>query len=189
MSNPRRIRATISPDAGNFLQMLFAIPAEKYVLNPAIEQAMNQILVLHADHGAVRLDHYGARGGLLRGRTYSPASPPGWRRCGGRCMAEQIESSMRMLEEIESVDQVPAFLRQAKRDPQAFRRLGFGNSRYRHRDPRADILRETSHRVLAEVGMSDRLLQVAMALEDVALTDPYFVDDGGCRQAWISIPR
>lgn len=88
------------------------------------------------------------------------------------------ESSMRMLEEIESVDQVPAFLRQAKRDPQAFRRLGFGNSRYRHRDPRADILRETSHRVLAEVGMSDRLLQVAMALEDVALTDPYFVDNG-----------
>lgn len=83
-----------------------------------------------------------------------------------------------MLEEIESVDQVPAFLRQAKRDPQAFRRLGFGNSRYRHRDPRADILRETSHRVLAEVGMSDRLLQVAMALEDVALTDPYFVDNG-----------
>ncbi len=79
-----------------------------------------------------------------------------------------------MLEEIESVDQVPAFLRQAKRDPQAFRRLGFGNSRYRHRDPRADILRETSHRVLAEVGMSDRLLQVAMALEDVALTDPLF---------------
>ena len=83
-----------------------------------------------------------------------------------------------MLEEIESVDQVPAFLRQAKRDPQAFRRLGFGNSRYRHRDPRAGILRETSHRVLAEVGMSDRLLQVAMALEDVALTDPYFVDNG-----------
>ncbi len=83
-----------------------------------------------------------------------------------------------MLEEIESVDQVPAFLRRAKRDPQAFRRLGFGNSRYRHRDPRADILRETSHRVLAEVGMSDRLLQVAMALEDVALTDPYFVDNG-----------
>ncbi|MDO2316498.1 citrate/2-methylcitrate synthase, partial [Escherichia coli] len=48
----------------------------------------------------------------------------------------------------------------------------------RHRDPRADILRETSHRVLAEVGMSDRLLQVAMALEDVDLTDPYFVDNG-----------
>ncbi len=53
--------------AGNFLQMLFAIPAEKYVLNPVIEQAMNQILVLHADHGQCALDHYGARGGLLRG--------------------------------------------------------------------------------------------------------------------------
>jgi citrate synthase len=58
------------------------------------------------------------------------------------------EASMRMLEEIKSVDQIPAFLSKAKRDPQAFRRLGFGNSRYRHLDPRAAILRETCHRVL-----------------------------------------
>ncbi len=137
--------------AGNFLQMLFAIPAEKYVLNPVIEQAMNQILVLHADHGQVRLDHYGARGGLLRGELIRLRRRRAGVAVGGRCAGGANESSMRMLEEIESVDQVPAFLRQAKRDPQAFRRLGFGNSRYRHRDPRADILRETSHRVLAEV--------------------------------------
>jgi citrate synthase len=83
-----------------------------------------------------------------------------------------------MLEEINTVDQIPAFLSKAKRDPQAFRRLGFGNSRYRHLDPRAAILRETCHRVLKELGMSDMPLQVAMALEEVALTDPYFVENG-----------
>ncbi len=148
--------------AGNFLQMLFAIPAEKYVLNPVIEQAMNQIRCCMPITGSaprpLRCARRAPPGELIRLRR---------RRAGvavGPMHGGANESSMRMLEEIESVDQVPAFLRRAKRDPQAFRRLGFGNSRYRHRDPRADILRETSHRVLAEVGMSDRLLQVAMAL-------------------------
>ncbi len=163
--------------AGNFLQMLFAIPAEKYVLNPVIEQAMNQILVLHADHGQCASTTT-VRAAGSSGANLFACVAAGLASLWGPMHGGANESSMRMLEEIESVDQVPAFLRQAKRDPQAFRRLGFGNSRYRHRDPRADILRETSHRVLAEVGMSDRLLQVAMALEDVALTDPYFVDNG-----------
>lgn len=163
--------------AGNFLQMLFAIPAEKYVLNPVIEQAMNQIPVLHADHGQCASTTT-VRAAGSSGANLFACVAAGLASLWGPIHGGANESSMRMLEEIESVDQVPAFLRQAKRDPQAFRRLGFGNSRYRHRDPRADILRETSHRVLAEVGMSDRLLQVAMALEDVALTDPYFVDNG-----------
>lgn len=163
--------------AGNFLQMLFAIPAEKYVLNPVIEQAMNQILVLHADHGQCASTTT-VRAAGSSGANLFACIAAGLASLWGPMHGGANESSMRMLEEIESVDQVPAFLRQAKRDPQAFRRLGFGNSRYRHRDPRAGILRETSHRVLAEVGMSDRLLQVAMALEDVALTDPYFVDNG-----------
>ncbi len=134
---------------------------------------------------AVRLDHT-VRAALLRGELIRLRR----RRAGvavGPMHGGANESSMRMLEEIESVDQVPAFLRREARSA-GISPAGFGNSRYRHRDPRADILRETSHRVLAEVGMSDRLLQVAMALEDVALTDPYFVDMA-CRQAWISIPR
>ncbi len=164
--------------AGNFLQMLFAIPAEKYVLNPVIEQAMNQILVLHADHGQCASTTTVCVAGSSGANLFACVAA-GLASLWGPMHGGANESSMRMLEEIESVDQVPAFLRQAKRDPQAFRRLGFGNSRYRHRDPRADILRETSHRVLAEVGMSDCLLQVAMALEDVALTDPlFFVDNG-----------
>ena len=67
----------------------------------------------------------------------------------------------------------------AKRDPQALRRLGFGNSRYRNLDPRAAILRETCHRVLKELGMCDMPLQVARwRFEEVALTDPYFIENG-----------
>ena len=85
---------------------------------------------------------------------------------------------MQMLGDIESIEQIPAFISKVKRDPLAFRRLGFGNSRYKYLDPRAAILRETCHKVLADLGMSDRLLQVAMALEEVALNDPYFVENG-----------
>lgn len=75
--------------AGNFLQMLFAIPAEKYVLNPVIEQAMNQIPCCMPITGSAPRPLRCARR-APPGRTYSPASPPGWRRCGGRCMAEQM---------------------------------------------------------------------------------------------------
>ncbi len=150
--------------------MLFAIPAEKYVLNPVIEQAMNQIPVLHADHGQCARPLRCAAG-----RTYSPASPPGWRRCGGRCMAEQMNRACECWRRL-SVDQVPGVC--AVRG--AIRRhfAGWVLATRATVVTRAPISRETSHRVLAEVGMSDRLLQVAMALEDVALTDPYFVDNG-----------
>ena len=162
--------------AGNFLQMLFAIPAEKYVLNPVIEQAMNQIPVLHADHGQCASTTT-VRAAGSSGANLFACVAAGLASLWGRCMAEQMNRACECWRRLKASIRFRRFCA-AKRDPQAFRRLGFGNSRYRHRDPRADILRETSHRVLAEVGMSDRLLQVAMALEDVALTDPYFVDNG-----------
>lgn len=163
--------------AGNFLHMLFAIPAEKYQLNPVIEQAMNQILVLHADHGQCASTTT-VRAAGSSGANLFACVAAGLASLWGPMHGGANEASMRMLEEIETVDQVPAFLRNAKRDPQAFRRLGFGNSRYRNLDPRAAILRDTCHRVLKEQGMSDSLLQVAMALEEVALTDPWFVENG-----------
>ncbi len=163
--------------AGNFLHMLFAIPAEKYELNPVIEQAMNQILVLHADHGQCASTTT-VRAAGSSGANLFACIAAGLASLWGPMHGGANEASMRMLEEIETVEQVPAFLSQAKRDPQAFRRLGFGNSRYRNLDPRAGILRDTCHRVLKEQGMSDSLLQVAMALEERALTDPWFVENG-----------
>ncbi|TLV21546.1 citrate synthase [Klebsiella indica] len=163
--------------AGNFLHMLFAIPAEDYQLNPVIEQAMNQILVLHADHGQCASTTT-VRAAGSSGANLFACIAAGLASLWGPTHGGANEASMRMLEEINTVDQIPAFLSKAKRDPQAFRRLGFGNSRYRNLDPRAAILRETCHRVLNELGMSDMPLQVAMALEEVALTDPYFVENG-----------
>lgn len=163
--------------AGNFLHMLFAIPAEDYQLNPVIEQAMNQILVLHADHGQCASTTT-VRAAGSSGANLFACIAAGLASLWGPTHGGANEASMRMLEEINTVDQVPAFLSKAKRDPRAFRRLGFGNSRYRNLDPRAAILRETCHRVLNELGMSDMPLQVAMALEEVALTDPYFVENG-----------
>jgi len=163
--------------AGNFLHMLFAIPAEKYQLNPGIEQAMNQILVLHADHGQCASTTTVRAAGSSGANLFASVAA-GLASLWGPAHGGANEASMRMLEEIETVDQIPAFLSRAKRDPQAFRRLGFGNSRYRNLDPRAAILRETCHRVLEELGMCDMPLQVAMALEEVALTDPYFVENG-----------
>ncbi|HDX9012113.1 TPA: citrate synthase [Klebsiella oxytoca] len=163
--------------AGNFLHMLFAIPTEKYQLNPVIEQAMNQILVLHADHGQCASTTTVRAAGSSGANLFASVAA-GLASLWGPAHGGANEASMRMLEEIETVDQIPAFLSRAKRDPQAFRRLGFGNSRYRNLDPRAAILRETCHRVLEELGMCDMPLQVAMALEEVALTDPYFVENG-----------
>lgn len=85
---------------------------------------------------------------------------------------------MQMLEEIQTEDQIPEFLNRAMLHPDVFRRLGFGNSLYQHFDPRAAILRDTCHRVLKELGMEDSLLQVAMALENVAMSNPFFIDNG-----------
>jgi citrate synthase len=134
----------------------------------------------------VRIDHDGSCGRLLRANLFACVAA-GLASMWGPMHGGANEASMQMLGDIESVEQVPAFISKVKRDPLAFRRLGFGNSRYKYLDPRAAILRETCHKVLAELGMSDRLLQVAMALEEVALNDPTLLRMD-FRRASISIP-
>lgn len=85
--------------------MLFAIPAEPYQLNPVIEQAMNQILVLHADHGQCASTTT-VRAAGSPGRILLPVLPPGLLHCGDRPHGGANEASMRMLEEIKTVDQI-----------------------------------------------------------------------------------
>ncbi|KEA52043.1 citrate synthase [Mangrovibacter sp. MFB070] len=160
--------------AGNFLHMLFGVQAEPYVVNPVLEQAMNQILILHADHGQC------ASTTTVRTAGSSGANPfaciaAGLASLWGPQHGGANEACMSMLEEIREIDEIPAFIQRAMAQPSVFRRLGFGNSRYTHSDPRAAILRETCHKVLKEQGMEDSLLQVAMALEDIALNDSYFI--------------
>ncbi|MCG8158950.1 citrate synthase [Brenneria goodwinii] len=161
---------------GNFLHMLFSIPAEKYEVNPVLESAMNQILILHADHGQCPSTM------AVRASGSSGANPfaciaAGLASMWGPLHGGANEACMRMLEEIKTVDRIPEFVRQAKDRRNSLRLMGFGNSVYHHFDPRAAILRKTCYDVLSELGMEDSLLQVAIELEHIAITDPYFLEN------------
>ncbi len=162
--------------AGNFLHMLFAIPAEKYQINPVLERAMNRILILHADHGQCPSTT------TVRTAGSSGANPfaciaAGLASMWGPLHGGANEACMRMLEEINTVDRVPGFVNRAKDHHDSFRLMGFGNSIYDHFDPRAAILRKTCHEVLSELGMEDNLLKVAMELEHIAMTDSFFLEN------------
>ncbi|WP_224554588.1 citrate synthase [Pectobacterium versatile] len=161
---------------GNFLHMLFSIPAEKYEVNPVLERAMNRILILHADHGQCPSTM------AVRASGSSGANPfaciaAGLASMWGPLHGGANEACMRMLEEIKTVDRVPEFVRRAKDRCDSFRLMGFGNSVYQHFDPRAAILRKTCYEVLNELGTEDSLLQVAMELEHIAMTDAYFLEN------------
>ncbi|MDX5630090.1 MULTISPECIES: citrate synthase [unclassified Brenneria] len=160
---------------GNFLHMLFSIPAEKYEVNPVLENAMNRILILHADHGQCPSTM------AVRASGSSGANPfaciaAGLASMWGPMHGGANEACMRMLEEIKTVDRIPEFVRRAKEGGTSLRLMGFGNSVYHHFDPRAAILRKTCYDVLSELGMEDSLLQVAIELEHIAITDSYFLE-------------
>lgn len=160
---------------GSFLHMLFAVPAEKYEVNPVLERAMNRVLILHADHGQCPSTT------AVRASGSSGANPfaciaAGLATMWGPNHGGANEACMRMLEEIHTVERVPDFVRRAKDRRDSFRLLGFGNSVYQHFDPRAAVLRKTCHEVLNEMGPKDNLMQVAMELEHIAMTDPYFLE-------------
>ncbi|WP_410015672.1 citrate synthase [Sodalis sp. C49] len=161
---------------GNFLHMLFAIPAEKYEVNPVLERAMNRILILHADHGqcpSTTTVRTAGSSGANPFACIAAALASMW----GPLHGGANEACMRMLEEISTVDRIPAFVNRAKDRHDSFRLMGFGNSIYHHFDPRAAILRKTCHEVLNALGMEDNLLQVAMELEHIALTDAFFLEN------------
>src|SRR5690606_19340641 len=87
------------------------------------------------------------------------------------------EAALNMLNEIGSVERIPEYIARAKDKNDPFRLMGFGHRVYKNYDPRAKIMQETTHEVLAELGhKGDPMLQVAMELERIALTDEYFVE-------------
>ena len=87
------------------------------------------------------------------------------------------EAALNMLNEIASVDRIPEFIARAKDKDDPFRLMGFGHRVYKNYDPRARVMQKTCHEVLAELGIKDDpLLDVAMELERIALSDPYFVE-------------
>lgn len=161
--------------AGNFLHMMFATPCEEYVVNPVLEKAMDRILILHADH------EQNASTSTVRTAGSSGANPfaciaAGIASLWGPAHGGANEATLRMLEEIETVEHIPEFIRRAKDKNDSFRLMGFGHRVYKNYDPRATVMRETCHEVLKELDMKDDLLEVAMELEHIALNDPYFIE-------------
>ena len=162
--------------AGNFLHMMFAVPCEEYKVNPVIERAMDRIFILHADH------EQNASTSTVRLAGSSGANPfaciaAGIASLWGPAHGGANEACLKMLQEIGSVERIPHFVERAKDKNDPFRLMGFGHRVYKNYDPRATVMRDTCHEVLHELNVTDHpLLDVAMELERIALSDPYFVD-------------
>ena len=161
--------------AENFLHMCFAVPAEDYVVNPILAEAMDKIFILHADH------EQNASTSTVRLAGSSGANPfaciaAGIASLWGPAHGGANEAVLNMLNEIGHKDNIAEFVARARDRDDPFRLFGFGHRVYKNFDPRAKVLRQTCHEVLDALGVQDPLLELAMELEDIALKDQYFID-------------
>ena len=162
--------------AANFLHMCFSVPSEQREVNPILARAMDRIFILHADH------EQNASTSTVRLAGSSGANPFACIAAGIACLwgpahGGANEAALDMLAEIGSVDRIPKFIKRAKDKNDPFRLMGFGHRVYKNYDPRARVMHKTCHEVLGELGIKDDpLLDVAMELERIALSDDYFVE-------------
>jgi citrate synthase len=160
----------------NFLTMMFSVPSERYEVSPVVVNALKKLLILHADHeqncststvrlvGSSEVNVYAAIGAGINAL---------WGPLHGGANQMVIE----MLQDIEADgDDVSKYVEMAKDPDNPFKLSGFGHRVYKNYDPRARILKETCDDVLTELGRRDHLLDLALALEEVALTDDYFIE-------------
>lgn len=160
----------------NFLQMMFALPVEDYTVDPVVAEALNILLILHADHeqncstSTVRLV------GSSQANLYASISAgisALWGPLHGGANQEVIE----MLEEIRNNGgDVAKYVDMAKNaKTTGFRLFGFGHRVYKNFDPRAKIIKKAADDVLSKLGVNDPVLEIAKGLEEAALNDEYFV--------------
>jgi citrate synthase len=161
--------------SANFMRMMFGNPCEEYVVNPVLVRALDRILILHADH------EQNASTSTVRLAGSSGANPFACIAAGIACLwgpahGGANEAALNMLKEIGTVDNIPEFIAKVKDKNSGVKLMGFGHRVYKNFDPRAKLMRETCHEVLAELGLQDDpLFKLAMALEKIALEDDYFV--------------
>jgi citrate synthase len=160
----------------NFMNMCFAVPAEEYKLNPVLVDALDKIFILHMDH------EQNASTSTVRLAGSSGANPfaciaAGIASLWGPSHGGANEAALNMLEEIGTVERIPHFIAKAKDKDSGFRLMGFGHRVYKNYDPRGKVMRRACHDVLNALGKKgDPLLDVAMELERIALSDPYFIE-------------
>ena len=158
----------------NFMYMMFATPAEDYVPNPILVRALERIFILHADH------EQNASTSTVRLAGSSGANPfacisAGIAALWGPAHGGANEAALNMLEEIGDVSRVKEYVQGVK--DKKYRLMGFGHRVYKNMDPRASVMRQTCHEVLSELKLeNNKLFELAMELERVALSDPYFIE-------------
>ncbi|WP_042367447.1 citrate synthase [Streptacidiphilus neutrinimicus] len=159
----------------NFLRMTFAVPAEEYELNPVVVSALEKLLILHADHeqncstSTVRLV------GSSHANLFASISA-GINALWGPLHGGANQAVLEMLQGIKADGgDVDAFIRKVKNKEDGVRLMGFGHRVYKSFDPRAQIIKAAAHDVLSQLGKADELLDIALKLEQHALTDDYFV--------------
>jgi citrate synthase len=162
--------------SANFLYMMFATPCEDYEPGLIAEKALNLLFILHADH------EQNASTSTVRLAGSSGANPfacvaAGIASLWGPAHGGANEAVLEMLEQIGDVKNVQAYMAKAKDKDDPFRLMGFGHRVYKNYDPRAKIIREVCHQVLEELADANNpLFELAMRLEEIALSDDYFVE-------------
>ena len=160
--------------AENLLYMMFATPAEDYEPNPVLVRALDRILILHADH------EQNASTSTVRLSGSSGANPfaciaSGIAALWGPAHGGANEAALKMLEEVGDISRVPEYVQGVK--DKKYRLMGFGHRVYKNMDPRAAVMRKTCYEVLTELKLENhKLFELAMELERVALSDPYFIE-------------
>ena len=158
----------------NFLQMLFAVPAEPYEVSPVASEALDLLFILHADHEQNCSTSTVRMAGSSGANPYS-AIAAGISALWGPAHGGANEAVLRMLDEIGDVSNIGKYVEKAKDKNDPFRLMGFGHRVYKNFDPRATIIREMAHRVLDALDKEDTpLFDLARELEQVALNDDYF---------------
>ncbi len=160
----------------NFLRMTFGFPAEPYEVDPEIVRALDMLLILHADHeqncstSTVRLV------GSSQANLFTSISG-GINALWGPLHGGANQAVLEMLEKIRvGQDDVQTFVKKVKNKEDGVKLMGFGHRVYKNYDPRARIVKEQADKILGKLGGDDELLDIAKQLEEIALTDDFFIE-------------
>jgi len=162
--------------ASNFLRMCFAVPAEEYEIDPVAAKALDVLFILHADHEQNASTSTVRMAGSTGANPYAAIST-GIAALWGPAHGGANEAVLNMLNQVGDVSQVGKYVEKAKDKDDPFRLMGFGHRVYKNFDPRATIIRGYCHEILEHFGMqNNKLFELALELERIALEDDYFVE-------------
>jgi citrate synthase len=160
----------------NFLHMMFALPTDDYSIDPVVDDALNKLLILHADHEQNCSTSTVRMVGSSQSNLYSSIAA-GIAALWGPLHGGANQAVIEMLERIKhDGGDVAKWVAKAKDKNDSFRLMGFGHRVYKNFDPRAKIIKKSCDDVLNKLGIHDPVLDIAKQLEEVALKDEYFVE-------------